>query len=55
MRERRTAGSIVRSSMFVAVEQNLALGALARIEVVHPVEDAQQGRLAAARGTDHAP
>ena len=37
----------------LAVEQHRALGALARIEVVHAVEDAQQGRLAAARRADH--
>ena len=36
----------------LAVEQHLALGALVRIEIVHPVEDAQQRRLAAARRAD---
>ncbi len=36
----------------VAVEQDLALGALARIEGVYPVDGAQQGGLAAAGGAD---
>ena len=36
----------------VAVEQDLALGALLRIELVHAVERAQQRRLAAARWAD---
>src|SRR5262249_38500479 len=36
----------------LAVEQYLALGALARIEVVHAVEHAQQRGLAAAGRTD---
>ena len=35
-----------------AVEHDLALGALVRIELVDAVEDAQQRRLAAARRTD---
>src|SRR5580704_6036889 len=36
----------------LAVEQDLALGALVGIEVVHPVEDAQQGRFATTRRPD---
>src|SRR5262249_6368128 len=36
----------------LAVEQHLALGALVGIEVIHAVEHAQQGRLAAARRAD---
>src|SRR5216684_2348175 len=34
------------------VQHQLAYGALSRIEIVHPVEDAQQGRLAAAGRAD---
>src|SRR6266404_613148 len=36
----------------LAVEQHLTLGALTGIEIVHPIENAKQRRLAAARGTD---
>ena len=36
----------------LAVEQHFALGPLARIKIVHAVEHAQQGGLAAARGAD---
>src|SRR5580704_10375566 len=36
----------------LAVEQDLALGALVGIEVVHPVENAQQGRFSATRRPD---
>ena len=42
----------VRRQNVLAVEQDFAFGALAGIEVVHAVEDAQQRRLAAARRTD---
>ncbi len=43
---------LARLEDVVAVEQHLALGALVRIEVVDAVEDAQQGRLAAAGRAD---
>ena len=36
----------------LAIEQDFALGALTGIEAVNTVEDAQQGRLATAGGTD---
>src|SRR5208282_4676786 len=36
----------------VPVELNLANGALARVERIHPIERPQQRRLAAARGAD---
>ena len=42
----------VRRENVLAVEHDLALGALIGIEIVHAVEDAQQRRLAAARRAD---
>ena len=51
-RERSRLRSSVGVEQVLAVEQHLALGALAGIEVVHAVEHAQQRRLAAARGAD---
>ena len=53
---RCAARSRLRSTLgrqdVLAVEQDLALGALVGIEVVHAVEDPQQRGLAAARGAD---
>ena len=43
---------LLRRQNILAVEHDLAFGALIRIEVVHPVQDAQQRRLAAARRAD---
>jgi hypothetical protein len=40
------------AQQILPVEHHLARGALARVEVVHAVEHAQQGRLAAARRPD---
>ena len=50
-RERRRLRSSSGERCFPA-EHDLALGALAGIEVVHAVEHAQQRRLAAARRAD---
>ena len=43
---------LLRIENVLAVEQNFAFGALARIKIIHPVQHAQQGGLAAARRAD---
>src|SRR5690606_3490247 len=43
---------LLRRKNILAIEQNLALGPLVRIEIVHAVQDPQESRFPATRGAD---